>query len=428
MSEPKFKIGVIGLGYVGLPLATLLAEKFAVVGFDLNARRVSQINAFSDPTFEVSIEHLKGVVKKNDNEHNGLYCSSDPSSLGAVNFYIVCVPTPVTQDNEPDFSLLEKASADLGPYLKKGDYVVYESTVYPGATEEICLPILEKHSSLKGKEDFYLGYSPERINPGDKARKLKDILKITSGCSPASAAVINQVYATVIEAGTYQAPSIMVAEAAKVIENAQRDLNIAFVNELAIVFSKMGLNTHEVLKAAATKWNFMPFSPGLVGGHCIGVDPYYLAAKAKLVGHDPKVILAGRKLNNEMGSFVAQQVLQMLALKKIGMPGTEVLLVGFSFKENCPDVRNTGVMSVYNALDSFGAQISVYDPVADKEAALDSYGVSLIHEPKKLGYQAIVLCVPHNALIDIDWHIYNTNKGVIYKVKEAFSTASDAQL
>ena len=428
MSEPKFKIGVIGLGYVGLPLATLLAEKFAVVGFDLNARRVSQINAFSDPTFEVSIEHLKGVVKKNDNEHNGLYCSSDPSSLGAVNFYIVCVPTPVTQDNEPDFSLLEKASADLGPYLKKGDYVVYESTVYPGATEEICLPILEKHSGLKGKEDFYLGYSPERINPGDKARKLKDILKITSGCSPASAAVINQVYATVIEAGTYPAPSIMVAEAAKVIENAQRDLNIAFVNELAIVFSKMNLNTHEVLKAAATKWNFMPFSPGLVGGHCIGVDPYYLAAKAKLVGHDPKVILAGRKLNNNMGSFVASQVLQMLALKKIGMPGTEVLLVGFSFKENCPDVRNTGVMSVYHALDSFGAQISVYDPVADKEAALNSYGVSLIHEPKKLGYQAIVLCVPHKTLIDIDWRVYNTNKGIIYKVKEAFSTASDGQL
>ena len=392
MSEPKFKIGVIGLGYVGLPLATLLAEKFAVVGYDLNTQRVTQINSFADPTFEVSKESLKGVVKKNDNEHNGLYCSSDPSCLAKVNFYIVCVPTPVNQDNEPDFSLLEK------------------------------------HSSLKGKEDFYLGYSPERINPGDKARKLKDILKITSGCSPASAAVINQVYATVIEAGTYQAPSIMVAEAAKVIENAQRDLNIAFVNELAIVFSKMGLNTHEVLKAAATKWNFMPFSPGLVGGHCIGVDPYYLAAKAKLVGHDPKVILAGRKLNNEMGSFVAKQVLQMLALKKIGMPGTQVLLVGFSFKENCPDVRNTGVMSVYNALDSFGAQISVYDPVADKEAALDSYGVSLIHEPKKLGYQAIVLCVPHNALIDIDWHIYNTNKGVIYKVKEAFITASDAQL
>lgn len=428
MSEPKFKIGVIGLGYVGLPLATLLAEKFAVVGFDLNARRVLQINSFSDPTFEVSIERLKGVIKKNDNEHKGLYCSSDPSCLAKVNFYIVCVPTPVTQDNEPDFSLLEKASAGLGSYLKKGDYVVYESTVYPGATEEICLPILEKHSGLKGKEDFYLGYSPERINPGDKSRKLKDILKITSGCSLASAAVINKVYATVIEAGTYQAPSIMVAEAAKVIENAQRDLNIAFVNELAIVFSKMGLNTHEVLKAAATKWNFIPFSPGLVGGHCIGVDPYYLAAKAKLVGHDPKVILAGRKLNNDMGSFVAHQVLQMLALKKIGMPGTEVLLVGFSFKENCPDVRNTGVMSVYHALNSFGAQISVYDPVADKEAALKSYGVSLIHEPKKLAYQAIVLCVPHKTLIDIDWRIYNTNMGVIYKVKEAFSTTSDGQL
>ena len=428
MSEPKFKIGVVGLGYVGLPLATLLAEKFSVVGFDLNMQRVAQIRAFSDPTFEVSKESLKAVVKTIDSEKNGLYCSSDPKYLAPVNFYIVCVPTPVTKDNEPDFSLLEKASAGLGSYLKKGDYVVYESTVYPGATEGICQPILEQCSGLKGKEDFYLGYSPERINPGDKNRKLKDILKITSGCSPASAAIIDQVYATVIEAGTYKAPSISVAEAAKVIENAQRDLNIAFVNELAIVFSKMGLNTHEVLKAAATKWNFMPFSPGLVGGHCIGVDPYYLAAKAKLVGHDPKVILAGRKLNNEMGAFVANQVLQMLALIKIGMPGTEVLLVGFSFKENCPDVRNTGVMSVYHALDSFGAQISVFDPVADKEAALNSYGISLIKKPKKLGYQAIVLCVPHKTLIDIDWRIYNTNKGVIYKVKEAFSTRSDGQL
>jgi UDP-N-acetyl-D-galactosamine dehydrogenase len=428
MSEPKFKIGVVGLGYVGLPLATLLAEKFSVVGFDLNMQRVAQIRAFSDPTFEVSKESLKAVVKTIDSEKNGLYCSSDPKYLAPVNFYIVCVPTPVTKDNEPDFSLLEKASAGLGSYLKKGDYVVYESTVYPGATEGICQPILEQCSGLKGKEDFYLGYSPERINPGDKNRKLKDILKITSGCSPASAAIIDQVYATVIEAGTYKSPSISVAEAAKVIENAQRDLNIAFVNELAIVFSKMGLNTHEVLKAAATKWNFMPFSPGLVGGHCIGVDPYYLAAKAKLVGHDPKVILAGRKLNNEMGAFVANQVLQMLALIKIGMPGTEVLLVGFSFKENCPDVRNTGVMSVYNALNSFGAKISVYDTVADKEAALNSYGVSLIKAPKKMGYQAIVLCVPHKELLAVDWRIYTTAKGVIYKVKEAFSTRADGQL
>ena len=420
------KIAIIGLGYVGLPLAVAFSNKYQVLGFDIDSSRIEELNSGIDSTLEISNEELKYALL--DRGKKGLILTSELDRLKDIDIFIVTVPTPIDKNNRPILTPLIKASETVGRSLKKGAIVIYESTVYPGVTEDECVPILEKESNLLFNKDFFCGYSPERINPGDKEHTITKIKKVTSGSNKEVGIEVDTLYKSIITGGTHLASSIKVAEAAKVIENAQRDINIAFVNELAIVFSKMGLNTHEVLKAAATKWNFMPFSPGLVGGHCIGVDPYYLAAKAKLVGHDPKVILAGRKLNNEMGAFVANQVLQMLALIKIGMPGTEVLLVGFSFKENCPDVRNTGVMSVYNALNSFGAKISVYDPVADKEAALNSYGVSLIKAPKKMGYKAIVLCVPHKELLAVDWRIYTTAKGVIYKVKEAFSTRADGQL
>ena len=428
MNNSHVKIGIIGLGYVGLPLAALLSEQYSVLGFDLDSERVTGIINGKDPNLEVTTQELKTVLKQEKNTAKGLFCTTKAAHLSACNFFIVCVPTPVDIKNEPDFSMLKAASKTVGKAMQKGSYVVFESTVYPGATEDICKPILEKESHLIYNTDFFLGYSPERINPGDQSRKLKDIVKITSGSTPEAAQYINNLYNSVINAGTYLAPSIQVAEAAKVIENAQRDLNIAFVNELAMIFGKMGLDTTEVLKAAATKWNFMPFTPGLVGGHCIGVDPYYLAAKAKQIGHHPEVILAGRKLNNQMGAFVAGQLLHLMGLKKQSAVAAPILLVGFSFKENCPDVRNTGVMTVYKALEAYGAQLNVYDPVADADAAHKNYGVTLIDEPKIQTYSAIVLCVPHYALKEIDWRVYLTDKGVLYKVKQDFSCPAHGNL
>lgn len=429
MSEiPPYKIAVIGLGYVGLPLACLMAEKYKVTGFDINPKRVAHICAGQDPNLEVESGALLSVLKKENNSQIGLFCSAKAFDIKGHDIYIVCVPTPVDDHNEPDFSLLRSAAETVGKYLEKGATVIFESTVYPGATEEICMPILEKHSGLSYQKDFFLGYSPERINPGDPSRKLKNILKITSGSTPETAKRIDTLYRSVITAGTYLAPSMAVAEAAKVIENAQRDLNIAFVNELAMIFGKMELNTTEVLKAAATKWNFLPFSPGLVGGHCIGVDPYYLAHKAKSLGHHPEVILAGRKLNSQMGAYVAAQLLHLMSLKKIAMDQAPVLLVGFSFKENCPDVRNTGVMSVYKSLADYGAAISIYDPVADATAAKAHYGISLEKDLKEHAYQAVILCVPHQELKDMDWNAYTTKEGVLYKVKSDFSCQADGSL
>lgn len=425
---PPYKIAVIGLGYVGLPLASLLAQKYSVTGFDINPERVAHICAGQDPNLEVESEELQSVLKIKNNSEIGLFCSANDGDIKGHDFYIVCVPTPVDFQNEPDFSLLTSAAETVGRQMESGSIVVFESTVYPGATEEICMPILEKQSGLNYQKDFFLGYSPERINPGDSSRKLKDIQKITSGSTPEAAQKIDALYRSIITAGTYAAPSMAVAEAAKVIENAQRDLNIAFVNELAMIFSKMGLDTQQVLQAAATKWNFLPFSPGLVGGHCIGVDPYYLAHKAKSVGHHPEVILAGRKLNSEMGAFVASQVLHLMGLKKITMDQAPVLLVGFSFKENCPDVRNTGVMSVYKSLAAYGASISIYDPVADARAAKAHYGLSFIQEPKLSGYQAVLLCVAHRELKDIDWNAYTSPNGLVYKVKSNFRCAAAASL
>ena len=426
--EASSRIAVVGLGYVGLPLAALMAKKYAVTGLDVNPKRVAHICAGQDPNNEVTASQLKKVLKTQNNSQIGLYASSKAADIKGLDFYIVCVPTPVDSENNPDFSLLKEACKTIATQINKGATVIFESTVYPGATEEICMPILEKESGLAYNTDFFLGYSPERINPGDPSRKIEDILKVTSGSSPKTAQKVDQLYQSVISAGTYMAPSMQVAEAAKVIENAQRDLNIAFVNELAMIFGKMGLSTEEVLKAAATKWNFMPFSPGLVGGHCIGVDPYYLAAKAKELGHIPEIILAGRKLNNQMGGFVASQLLHLMGLKKMSMNQAPILLVGFSFKENCPDVRNTGVMSVYKALQAYGAQIEVYDPIADAQAAKAHYGISLLPKISKKQYKAIVLCVPHNSLKDTDWRVYLQENGLLYKVKTAFSVATDGSL
>ncbi|MDA9128409.1 nucleotide sugar dehydrogenase [Flavobacteriaceae bacterium] len=414
----KFKIGIIGLGYVGLPLAVEFAKKYAVVGFDINQKRVDELRANSDNTLEVSQGDLQ-EVNVSDSEmlkdQNGLWCSTEVNHLEECNFYIVTVPTPVDKNNRPVLMPLIKASETVGKVLKKGDYVVYESTVYPGATEEDCLPVLEKESGLIFNDDFYLGYSPERINPGDKEHTVTKIKKVTSGSTPEAGQIIDQVYRSIITAGTHLAPTIKVAEAAKVIENSQRDINIAFVNELAKIFNKLDIDTHAVLEAAGTKWNFLPFKPGLVGGHCIGVDPYYLAQKSQEVGYLPEIILAGRRLNDGMGQYVASEVVKLMIKRSSPIKGAHVLMLGITFKENCPDIRNSRAIDVYKELISYEVEVSVNDPWADKTEVKHEFGVEL----SEIGteYDAVVLTVSHQEFLDLNIKSLVKDNGIVYDVK-----------
>ncbi len=382
-------IAVIGLGYVGLPIATAFAKYFPVVGFDVDKERVRGLRDGYDRTGELSSEELNALTQ--------LTLSANLSDIAQCDFYIVTVPTPVDDSNQPDFSSLISASNTVGKYLKAGDIVVFESTVYPGATEEICVPVLESASSLKFNADFYVGYSPERINPGDKTRGLTDIVKVTSGSTPEAAKIIDDIYARVITAGTHLAPSLAVAEAAKVIENVQRDVNIALVNELATLFAELGLDTLEVLEAAGTKWNFLPFRPGLVGGHCIGVDPYYLIRKAQSVGHNPELIVASRRINNAMGAYVADRVIRLMMQNDVAVNNAKVLVLGLTFKENCPDLRNSRVIDVVREFAGLGMEVNVFDPWADSGQAASAYNITLTEQPENNTYDAIILTVAHEA-------------------------------
>jgi len=415
------KIAVIGLGYVGLPLARLFATKYPVIGFDINTKRIGELIEGNDITFEVDKATLEKVIVKDfSKSENGLLFSSDISLLKEANFFVVTVPTPVDKYNNPDLTPLYKASETIGKVLKKGDIVVYESTVYPGVTEEECIPVLEKVSGLKYNIDFFAGYSPERINPGDKEHTVEKILKVTSGSTPEVAKKVDDTYASVIEAGTYLAPTIKVAEAAKVIENSQRDINIAFVNELSKIFNVLGIDTQEVLKAAATKWNFLPFQPGLVGGHCIGVDPYYLAQKAQVHGYTPEIILAGRKMNDGMGDYVASQVVKLMIQKDIEIKHAKVLILGFTFKENCPDVRNTKVADMVKSFKEYGTQVTIFDPQADKGEVRHEYDLDIENELPKETFDAVVLAVSHKEFKAIDLNSISSNKTVIFDIKGFF--------
>ncbi|WP_228512886.1 nucleotide sugar dehydrogenase [Planobacterium oryzisoli] len=386
------KISVIGLGYVGLPLARLFATKYHVVGFDINEKRVSELNNGHDDTLEVSDELLQSSLVKNNpsKTDKGLFCSSDVNDIKDSNIYIITVPTPVDKNNRPVLTPLIKASETVGKVIKKGDIVIYESTVYPGATEEDCIPVVEKVSGLKYNEDFFAGYSPERINPGDKEHTVEKILKVTSGSTPEVGKIVDDIYKSVITAGTHLAPTIKVAEAAKVIENSQRDINIAFVNELAKIFNLMEIDTRAVLEAAGTKWNFLPFKPGLVGGHCIGVDPYYLAQKAQEFGYHPEIILAGRRLNDSMGQYVASQVVKTMIKKNISVNGAEVLMLGITFKENCPDVRNTKIVDVIAALEDYGIKVTTYDPWANPEEVKHEYGIECVSTLPVIASESVI--------------------------------------
>lgn len=410
------KIAIIGLGYVGLPLAVEFAKKYKVIGFDINQSRINSLRQGHDATLEVSDEDLQFVL--NSKSEFGLDLSYDVKSTIKSNIYIVTVPTPVNKNNRPILTPLIESSEMIGKVLKKGDIVIYESTVYPGVTEDECVPILQRISGLKFNEDFFCGYSPERINPGDKNHTLTNIKKVTSGSTKEIGKVVNNLYASIITAGTYLAPSIKVAEAAKVIENAQRDINIAFVNELAKIFNKLDIDTHEVLEAASTKWNFLPFKPGLVGGHCIGVDPYYLAKKAQEVGYHPEIILAGRRLNDGMGDYVSTQVLKHMVSKGITIEKAKVLMLGITFKENCTDIRNTKAIDVYNGLSAFNMDVDVYDPWADFNEVKHKYGINLISKLSNK-YDAIVHVVAHKDFLQIDLESLKSNNSIVYDVKGA---------
>lgn len=452
------RIAVIGLGYVGLPLARLFATKYPVVGFDINESRVAELRSGTDSTLEVADDLLQSVLLPENpfnaaghpspntddrtlttdhrppatDHQTGLFCSSSPQDIAYANIYIITVPTPVDKNNRPVLTPLVKASETVGKVLKKGDIVIYESTVYPGATEEECIPVLEKVSGLKFNQDFFAGYSPERINPGDKEHTVEKILKVTSGSTPEIGKVVDDLYKSVITAGTHLAPTIKVAEAAKVIENSQRDINIAFVNELAKIFNLMDIDTHAVLEAAGTKWNFLPFRPGLVGGHCIGVDPYYLAQKAQEYGYHPEIILAGRRLNDSMGSYIASQVVKAMIRKDISINGARVLMLGITFKENCPDVRNTKIVDVIAALEDYGVQVDIYDPWANAEEVKHEYGLTLTSAlpstlPSALKYDAVVLGVAHKEFLNLDLSLYLKPQSVVYDVKGILHHA-DAKL
>ncbi len=387
------KLAVVGLGYVGLPLAVEFGKQFGVTGFDINKERVAELHAGTDHTRETSAEELASATH--------LVYTSDPASLDPCNVFIVTVPTPVDEHKRPDLTPLVKASRTIGAHLGKGDVVIYESTVYPGATEEVCVPELERVSGLEFNKDFTVGYSPERINPGDKEHRVNDILKVTSGSTPETAEFVDHLYQQVITAGTHKASCIKVAEAAKVIENTQRDINIALINDLAKLFNKLGIDTLEVLEAAGTKWNFLPFRPGLVGGHCISVDPYYLTHKAAQVGHHPDLILAGRRTNDDMGRYVAHEVIQLMVRKGINPVNARILLLGLAFKENCPDLRNTRVVDIIATLQGYNTNVEVHDPWVDAEAAEREYAVSLVAEPERGSYDAIILAVGHRQFVDM---------------------------
>lgn len=461
------KIAVIGLGYVGLPLARLFATKYPVVGFDINQQRVGELNSGKDHTLEVEDHILQAVLVKENpflskeehsaavnveqseaqpfdyaqdkqpisNSQPGLYCSHQLDDISDANIYVITVPTPVDKHHKPDLTPLVKASQTVGKVLKEGDIVIYESTVYPGATEETCIPELEKTSGLTFNQDFFAGYSPERINPGDKKHTVEKILKVTSGSTPKTGKIVDDLYKSIITAGTHLAPTIKVAEAAKVIENSQRDINIAFVNELAKIFNILDIDTHAVLEAAGTKWNFLPFKPGLVGGHCIGVDPYYLAQKAQEVGYHPEIILAGRRLNDSMGKHVASEVVKAMIKKKINVNGAKVLMLGITFKENCPDIRNTRAIDVYHALEEYGLEIDIYDPWVNPEEVRHEYGIDCAnilptnHEKRKTKneYQAIILTVAHNEFMELDLEKLKADQAIVYDVKGILEEA-DARL
>ena len=405
------KIAVIGLGYVGLPLARLFSTKYVTVGFDMNAKRVDALMAGHDSTLEVSDELLQVAIK------NGLTCTANFEDIRDCNFYVVAVPTPVDENHNPDLTPLYGASETVGKVISKGNIVVYESTVYPGATEEECIPVVEKVSGLKYNVDFFAGYSPERINPGDKEHTVEKIKKVTSGSTPDIGKMVDGVYASVITAGTHLAPTMKVAEAAKVIENSQRDINIAFVNELSKIFTRLGIDTKEVLEAASTKWNFLPFKPGLVGGHCIGVDPYYLAQCALRHGYNPEIILAGRRINDGMGEYVVSQVLKLMLKKGIQVLGSDILILGFTFKENCPDVRNTKVFDIVKALKEYDLNITVHDPWANPVIAMHEYGIEVVNELPEKKYDTVVLAVAHTKLKNIDVKKLVKRNSVVYDVK-----------
>lgn len=427
----NIKIAIIGLGYVGLPLARLFATKYSVVGFDINTTRVKELASGIDKTLEVEDNLLKSVIKSKNNQQTGLFCTDNEEDIKDCNTYIVTVPTPIDGNKNPDMRALFKASELLGKVIKKDDIVIFESTVYPGATEEDCIPIIEKESGLQYNIDFFAGYSPERINPGDKLHTVDTILKITSGSTPHIANKIDVLYASVITAGTYKAPSIKVAEAAKIIENAQRDINIAFVNELAKIFNLMDIDTHAVLEAAGTKWNFLPFKPGLVGGHCIGVDPYYLAQKAQQVGYHPEIILAGRRVNDGMGPYVASQVIKLMLQNDIKINGANILVLGITFKENCPDVRNTKVVDVIKELKSYNTNLTVFDPWANPDEVLHEYSlVTTTRHPEPVEglFDAIILTVAHQEFLNINLKSLLTPKGVLYDVKGVLKYRVDGKL
>ncbi len=435
----EVKIAVIGLGYVGLPLARLFGTKYPVVGFDVNRARIEALQNGHDSTKEVSDDVLKKVLLKSNPLTSdvgsssgevavalkkGLFCTPDIMDIQECNYYIVTVPTPVDKNRRPILDPLYAASETVGKVLKSGDTVIYESTVYPGVTEEECVPVLERVSGLKFNVDFFVGYSPERINPGDKEHTVDKILKITSGSTPETAERVNAIYSSVITAGTYMASSIKVAEAAKVIENSQRDINIAFVNELAKIFNLMEIDTHAVLEAASTKWNFLPFKPGLVGGHCIGVDPYYLAQKAQECGYHPEIILAGRRLNDSMGEYVASQVIKCMIKKGIAINGAEVLMLGITFKENCPDVRNTKIVDVISSLEDYGIKVNVYDPWANPEEVMHEYKIQCTNEIPKGKFDGIVLGVAHDEFLKLDLNPLKNDVAIVYDVKGVLKTAN----
>jgi len=416
MNLSEKKIGIIGLGYVGLPLAVAFAEKYKVIGFDVNDQRVKELNTGHDSTLEIDDKLLNSVLDIDNSKNLGLQITSDKNMVRDCNIYIVTVPTPTDKHNRPVLTPMVKASETIALFLTKGNIVIYESTVYPGVTEDEMVPVLERVSGLKYNKDFFCGYSPERINPGDKEHTVTKILKVTSGSNHEIATEVDELYKTIITAGTYKASSIKVAEAAKVIENSQRDINIAFVNELSKIFNLIGIDTNEVLDAAGTKWNFLKFKPGLVGGHCIGVDPYYLAQKAQEVGYHPEIILAGRRLNDSMGKHVATEVVKLMMRKDLKVIGSKVLLLGFTFKENCPDVRNTRVIDIYRELVNFDINVDVYDPLVDPIVVKNEYGINVITELPINQFAAVILAVAHKEFLNLDVRSF-AQAGVVYDVK-----------
>ncbi len=423
------KIAVIGLGYVGLPLARLFATKYPVVGFDINQKRIAELQSGVDNTLEIEPELLQAVLlTEPSNDQNGLFCTASIADIQDCNYYIVTVPTPVDKNNRPDLTPLFKSSETIGKVLKKGDVVIYESTVYPGVTEDECVPVLEKTSGLKFNIDFFAGYSPERINPGDKLHTVEKILKVTSGSTPEIGQKVNQLYQSVITAGTFLASSIKVAEAAKVIENSQRDINIAFVNELSKIFNLLGIDTQDVLAAAGTKWNFLPFKPGLVGGHCIGVDPYYLAQKAQEMGYHPEIILAGRRLNDSMGNYIASQIIKLMIKKGIEIKSASILMLGITFKENCPDVRNTKIVDVIKSLSDYGIEITIFDPLANPIEVKHEYALQTTTQIPNQKFDAVILGVAHQEFLTLDYKKILKDNSVLYDVKGVLSENVDGKL